>query len=499
MITSEDKNFVPVGRTLLIKILIASGIVTTLVTIVSFYLDYTAELNTLENTFSQIKKSSAHAITQASWFENDQVLESQLNGILKINDIVEVYIINEDDKKIYNYKKELSSLYLDSRQFDLIHGSDDSDNHLGYLIVIASKDDMYARLIKKVIYVFLSQLFKTLIVSFVLLGIFKQEVTIHIRNIMDYLQRKDLTNLHIGGDLTSPYSRVRTNEFDKLNDSINIMTTLVAENNIEKEKQMEEKDTELERQKSNAINTAKLAALGEMASGIAHEINNPLTVIALAAKSMEKKLKTKKDINTKDIMSAFEDDHQMHMKYLELIHEHSFRIQRIIESMKRQARDGENDPFELITVDVLLSDVLDLSDAKFKQAGIQLGVLADMNTVFACRRIQLSQVLINLFNNSYDAVLDTKLPWVELEIKEVGHNVVIVFTDSGDGIPFDIQDKILQPFFTTKEIGKGTGLGLSISSNIIENHGGSFLFDSECSNTRFIITIPREQFQQQVS
>ncbi len=487
----KKKRFEPIGRTLLIKILIASGLVTTLVTAVSFYLDYTTELSTLENTFTQIKRSSSHAVTQAAWNENDEVLKSQLNGILKINDIVEVYIINEESDKVFNYKKDIPSTYLDSRNFNLIFHNkyDGSQNNLGQLHVIAAKDNMYQRLIQKVLYVFTSQLFKTLIVSAVLLGIFKDEVTIHIKNIMDYFQSKDLTNIHIGGNLQSPYNRTRINEFDKLNDSINIMTKIVAQNNIDK-------DRELERQKTNSINSARLAALGEMASGIAHEINNPLTVITLAAKSMEKKV-TKTDLKTETKQEPdVKSDADKYSSFLSIINESSFRIQKIIESMKRQARDGDKDEFELITVKTLLSDVLDLSEAKFKQANIEIKMIIDMELEFECRRIQLSQVLINLFNNAFDAIHDTESPWVELRVEKLAEDIVITFTDSGPGIPTELQQKILQPFYTTKAVGKGTGLGLSISCNVIEDHGGSLYIDSEFENTRFILTFPKNQMQQ---
>ena len=101
--------------------------------------------------------------------------------------------------------------------------------------------------------------------------------------------------------------------------------------------------------------------------------------------------------------------------------------------------------------------------------------------------------ILNLFNNSYDAICEEKKPWVKLTIDSDAEKLLLIFSDCGTGIPDDIKEKILQPFFTTKETGKGTGLGLSISKGIIEMHKGRFYIDSEKENTTFVIEIPKVQ------
>jgi len=80
-----------------------------------------------------------------------------------------------------------------------------------------------------------------------------------------------------------------------------------------------------------------------------------------------------------------------------------------------------------------------------------------------------------------------------MEVLDQEDSVVLVVTDSGKGIPPEVREKILQPFFTTKEVGKGTGLGLSISKGLVDSHHGTFVIDSECPNTRFIVTLPKKQ------
>ena len=100
--------------------------------------------------------------------------------------------------------------------------------------------------------------------------------------------------------------------------------------------------------------------------------------------------------------------------------------------------------------------------------------------------------MVNLLNNAADAVSFLDEKWVKIEIQEMNGKIEILVTDSGQGIPEEIREKILEPFFTTKEIGEGTGIGLSISQNIIRNHSGSLSVNSDCKNTQFIIKLPKK-------
>ncbi len=98
---------------------------------------------------------------------------------------------------------------------------------------------------------------------------------------------------------------------------------------------------------------------------------------------------------------------------------------------------------------------------------------------------------MNLLNNSYDAVIAKAERWIQISADQQGEGVRIFVVDSGVGIPVEIRDRIMQPFFTTKEVGRGTGLGLSISSGILEAHGGRLELDSSSPNTKFVMVLPR--------
>lgn len=242
------------------------------------------------------------------------------------------------------------------------------------------------------------------------------------------------------------------------------------------EKRMQE--NVIKDQQARMISTAKLSSLGEMASGIAHEINNPLAIIKGKAYQILKKL----DSNDVDI--------EFLKKEISKIEQNSLRIVKIIKGLRTFSRQGEKDPFQVVVFNSLLSDVLELCNERFKHQGVELKTSGDLETVISCQETQLAQVLLNLINNAYDAVVDYQSPWVEVNVHKEAEVVKISITDSGHGISDEIAHKIMQPFFTTKEVGVGTGLGLSISKGIVEMHGGKFYLDQNCPNTRFVIELP---------
>lgn len=239
----------------------------------------------------------------------------------------------------------------------------------------------------------------------------------------------------------------------------------------------------IKQQESKIVESSKMAALGEMASSIAHEINNPLAIISAKAQQLEKMFKLSQSFEEKS--KAFE--------HTTKIKDTIERIAKIIKGLRQFARDGEHDPMRSSSLEVIIEDTLSLCKEKFRSCGVDLKLNLEFRGEIHCRDTQISQVLLNLLNNSFDAINESKTKWIELSSTLTPEGVEITVTDSGLGIPKEIQSKILDPFFTTKEVGKGTGLGLSISKGIIESHKGVLRIDTNCVNTRFVILIPRIQ------
>jgi len=236
---------------------------------------------------------------------------------------------------------------------------------------------------------------------------------------------------------------------------------------------------ELDEQRAKSGYAAKMSALGEMAGGVAHEINNPLAIIS----AMSEQLRRKLNDNALDNTLA-------HDKLLK-IETTAKRIAKIVKGLKNFSRNGELDEMVEVAPSKIVEDSLDLCIERFKNHGIEVRSEIGDDSPVICRPVQISQVLLNLLNNAYDAIEPIPEKWIAISVG--AHNGVMKMsvTDCGSGIPKHVADKIMQPFFTTKEVGKGTGLGLSISKGIIEQHGGRFYYNSECANTQFVIELPQ--------
>jgi PAS domain S-box-containing protein len=239
---------------------------------------------------------------------------------------------------------------------------------------------------------------------------------------------------------------------------------------------------EIEQLRYRQMLTSRMAVLGEMAGGIAHEINNPLAIISGYSERLKRLLNrgqlTEENVN----------------KVVTNIEQTVDRITFIIKGLKAFARDGDNDPYLPNFVNKIVKDTLPFAEAKLakNQIFLKQEPISD-NIIIECRPVQISQVILNLINNACDAIQNLEDRWVEVKVEDLETEVNIKITDSGSGIPKHIAEKIMQPFFTTKEAGKGTGLGLSISKSIIEGHAGVFYLDEKCPNTRFILRLPKTQ------
>ncbi|MFN8791349.1 MAG: ATP-binding protein [Bdellovibrionales bacterium] len=235
----------------------------------------------------------------------------------------------------------------------------------------------------------------------------------------------------------------------------------------------------LEDHRAQLVASSKMSSLGEMASGIAHEINNPLAIIRGHIQLLARAARNQ-DLDPEQILETTAK-----------VEDTVVRIAKIISGLRAFARDGNSSQFEPLHVNRLFDDTLALCQAKFTQKDVKLHVdIENPETVLTCQPVQLSQVLLNLLNNAFDAVSGQTEKWIRIKAYQEGEQLVILISDSGPGVPEKIRDQIMLPFFTTKPVGKGTGLGLSISKGIVEQHDGQFSLDKESPTTQFRIVLP---------
>lgn len=240
------------------------------------------------------------------------------------------------------------------------------------------------------------------------------------------------------------------------------------------------KNAELEKEKQQQVNqyTAKMTALGEMAAGVAHEINNPLMIISGNIENAMAKIEAQK-FSSNDALGT-----------LKKIQDTTNRISKIVSGLRSFSRNGEKDPQQPTKLSKIIFDTLGLCSEKFRKNGVNIEVSEAPEINIDCRGVQISQVILNLLNNSFDAIEDLPEKWIKLSFSTENGQVKIRIIDSGLGIRPEIVNKIVQPFFTTKAIGKGTGLGLSVSVGIAVDHGGSLTYELFEGHTSFVLKLP---------
>lgn len=246
---------------------------------------------------------------------------------------------------------------------------------------------------------------------------------------------------------------------------------------IRRWKQLEQK---LEEERVKSIQSSKLATLGEIAAGIAHEVNNPLAIIDgyLGKLSL---LSQRGNLSTEELQAAIDQ-----MKHA------TDRASKIVFGLRRFARQESGNDFELVNVQQIIDETLILCQMRLRNRGIELQINNSSEANFSANALELSQVLLNLINNAVDALEQSEVKKVVVAGYDEPSSgcVVVEVCDSGGGVPAEIVDEIFSPFFTTKEAGRGTGLGLNISQGIIERHNGELKYFTKDNLACFAFRIP---------
>ena len=236
-------------------------------------------------------------------------------------------------------------------------------------------------------------------------------------------------------------------------------------------------------QNEKLVTSSKISAIGEMAAAITHEINNPLGIILGRVEML------------KSMLNEDQFDKSEFLRITNTIESTGYRIEKIIRSMRAMShQQSDREPFERVMISEIIEDALNWCQSRFLENGVKIIKPEKINkTRVECRSYQVVQVLVNLLNNSFDAIHDRDEKWVSLELSEDEDFVTLAVADSGQGIPPHIQSKIFDPFFSTKKVQFGTGLGLSISKRLLLQNGGDLSYDSKSMNTRFLMFLPKKQ------
>lgn len=230
------------------------------------------------------------------------------------------------------------------------------------------------------------------------------------------------------------------------------------------------------------VHTSRLAVLGEMSAGIAHEINNPLTIISSCTQMLSRYGK------------ANQLDVSMVLRHSEKIHRSVERISSIVKGLKHFANQSDRVPKSKVCIKEIIDETRQFCQEHLNSQGIKLIVENIPERELYCHSVQISQVLLNLLKNASDALapeINDDERWIRVSFNETGDFFHFLVSNGGKKIDTELSKRIFDPFFKTKDKVSGTGLGLSISQTIMKDHGGELYYDPDhCDKTTFVIKHP---------
>ncbi|WP_218110073.1 sensor histidine kinase [Oligoflexus tunisiensis] len=477
------------SRKLTWSIILASSIVTIFVTFTQLLYDYKRELDEIHSTFHYIEKSHQGVIAASLWHVDLESLKRIDSGLRDLPNI-DFLVITFSEEPL---QRPDARANLIMHQVDLHYTQAGQRQFVGRILMGSSKSRVYEKLARKLLIILVTQATKTFLVAAFMLFIFEHLIMKHLRRIARHARWLHIENRRLSPSWTSLESTDLQGELKDVVEALQEMQrtmensykeleeveTKLRQLNASLEAEVQKRIQENERQQMLIQNSARLSALGEMAGNIAHEINNPLMIISGYIRIIRSHMDSPRLLPEK---LAF-----FGQKAEETIE----RITGIVRGLLRLSSHDVPANLQEIALNDVVRDVANLCRMRFLENHINFEVDIPLTRIIVnCRPVEISQIIINLLNNAFDAAKDQPKPWIKLHLYHEPERALVAVHDNGPGVPENLRFRIMEPFFSTKTYGHGTGLGLSISSAIAEQHGGKVYLDEHSRETRFILELP---------
>lgn len=494
------------GKRFVIFILAFSSCFTILSTSIQLALDYRADISRIEQQFNNIENSYLQTITLSIWSLDDSQIETQLAGLSQLPDIEYVSILIEDE--ISWEQGEARSSATKTIDFPLNYSAPGiAPQDIGELRVTASIDNIYNRLLDKAGIILVSNAIKTFLVSGFILFLIWFYITRHLSSISSYLKELDFEKLTIPLNLSKKVEEDKLDEIDavvgtinhmrnslhktylELNENKKHLQSLVEQRDALLESELQYKETleqrvsertqQLETSMNNLrsaqdllVETEKMAALGNMVAGVAHEINTPIGVCRTASSyqqdnSREIRNKFVEGTLTQTDLSTFLDDLDESSALFET---NIVKASKLITSFKLIATDQSDDAIQHFNLYKYLKSSIQTIYPQFKNRRVNFNLDIPEDIELDSYPGALHYVLSNLINNStIHGFEEEKGGTISISAKTDQQNLLLTYSDNGRGLSEEESKKIFEPFFTTRRGNGGSGLGMSIVYNIVSN------------------------------
>lgn len=555
IINNTKQVFSSFSWKLLFLIVLCSSIVTTIFTSISFYFDYTVEINLLEASLKQIEEATVPSLSNDLWDMNVENMQNHIDSIVKIKDMVGAWIktdlneiVIERGKETADYKYSMVRkfpLTKENRKFTKLGKSKIVIESLGELYVVASKENLYIRLVKKMMLFFLTQGIKTFVVSMLILLIFRFYIINHLEKISQYVLKPDFHDYH--KDVTLELKRAPNETIDELDILVHSINSLrndittstknreeylkvkermekeLSEINKELDKRVQQRTAELKKAQVEIVEKARKAGMADVAKSSLHVIGNILNSASisnqillnnlkgssnlLALKEMNAKLNQNKSnleiFLTQDKFEQFVNLtmvlNESVIKDYELFNHSSTRVGELLDKMISHLSHQR----EIILFDGDMLESIDLKETI--EEGIRLNqdylehnntkIIADLTelTQVKAHKYKILNVFTQIFRNAVQAMdslaVERKIITINVVIEE--NRAKICIKDNGCGIGGDSLEKIFFYGYTT--LPQHQGIGLHMAANYMREMQGHLcaLSDGEDRGATFILEVQK--------
>ncbi|QIR15697.1 sensor histidine kinase [Shewanella aestuarii] len=514
----------PIGRKLMLSIVLFSSLITLLTTVYQLFKDYNSDVNRIDRAFSSIEKVNLEVLAASIWVIDERLINTQLDGLSQLPDIT--YILIQDDSGQEWQAGEYQNTSIIEKQFDLIY-SNSEDIKVGTLLVQADLNIIYDRLYDKAILILLSNAVKTFLVAGFILFLVWLNITQHLLKLSQYCEKISLDKVFeplkfdrnaaqdeftlVANAINSMQQQVRASFDDVRQSKQELQTALedrerllelersykdeLARQVKEQTKELEQSLLILKRAQQVLVEKEKMAALGGLVSGLAHEINTPIGICLTAASSQLSHVEElialihSDNATLEEINSILEEYQQS----CQLIVNNITRASTLIQKFKTVAAEQRYEKDTQFNLKQLLEDIIDATQIMFSPQHVDVELNVDSHLMVKSNASLLNQIIGNIMSNAYiHGFKGVEYSRILINVKHEAEQINIEVQNNGLNIPCDVAEHMFEPFFTTARNKGGIGLGLAAAFNAATLIHGTISYTpiSSLGGPMFVVSFP---------
>ncbi len=478
-------------KRVLIYVLLCSSMLSLVSTAVQLYIDYNKDISSLDVRFDNIKNSYLQSISTSLWDFNEPLVKQQIKGIVDLPNIRYVKITTTFGKE-YEFGIPVVKV-AKSEEYPIFY----EDNDIGVLLIQADYKDIEDELIRKAGFIVTSEFIKIFLVAFLIVFIVHWLITRHLFLITSYSQNLTLDNLDEPLSLNN--RPLKKDELDILVDAINDMRSKIKDDVVKLEKaedallqlngelevkvydrtaKLAESNNQLQASlddltvaKDQLVQSEKMASLGQLVAGVAHEVNTPLGICVTSISALKEKVNDlinlieSGNLTKSQLMSTL----NLLIEYQQIVERSLDKAVNLIRGFKSVAVEQHTDPEININLSQHINDIVNTVKTLFKRKNYNITIDLDDSLELVTFPSAWNQILTNFLMNSHiHGFEDRDGGNIALTFIEEDGMLKFTYSDNGKGLHGDVKNKIFDPFVTTKRGQGGTGLGMNIVFNLVD-------------------------------